>query len=276
MAKVFTGSYWTSLLEAEGDRALHALVQVVFIIILYLVARFVLNRAIAHGMDYIASKERAAGKETSVARIITLGNLLKSVSGYVLFFVVVFTVLMAFGINLVPVLTAAGVAGFAVGFGAQKLVRDVISGFFILLEDQYAVGDYVTIGAATGVVEEIGMRTTRLRDDDGRLIILGNGDISVVANHSRGGVILNVDVSIASDSDLDKAEEVLNRVGKDAAKELGGVVAPFKCEGIISMDSAKVTLRLSGRIKPEAEREINFEVRRRAWQALMAEGIRIA
>ena len=276
MAKLFTGRYWISLLESEGDRAIHALVQVVFIIILYLAARFVLNRAIAHSMNYISSRERALGKESSAARIITLGNLLKSVAGYILFFVAAFTVLMAFGINLVPVLTAAGVAGFAVGFGAQKLVRDVISGFFILLEDQYAVGDYVTIGSATGVVEEIGMRTTCLRDDDGRLIMLANGDISVVANHSRGGVILNVDIAVVSDSDLNKVEEVLDRVGKDAAKELSGIVAPFKCEGIISMDSAKVALRLSGRIKPEAEREITFEVRRRAWQALMSEGIRIA
>jgi small conductance mechanosensitive channel len=99
------------------------------------------------------------------------------------------------------------VAGLAVGFGAQKLVKDVITGFFLLLEDQYAVGDYVTIGTVTGTVEELGMRITRLRDDDGRLYILSNGDIGQVCNMSRGPLAGVLEVAIAASADVGHATQ---------------------------------------------------------------------
>jgi len=94
-------------------------------------------------------------------------------------------ILQAAGVNIVPLITTASVAGLAVGIGAQKLVRDWISGIFILIEDQYGVGDKVTVNAVTGLVEELGMRTTRIRDENGNLYIISNGDISQVCNHSH-------------------------------------------------------------------------------------------
>ena len=140
------------------------------------------------------------------ARVRALHAVLKSAVGFVLGFVMAIMVLQSAGLNIVPLLTTASVAGLAIGFGAQKLVKDVISGFFILVEDQYGVGDYVTIGPATGIVDDLGMRTTRVRDASGKLFIIANGDISQVYNHSRGALCVWTDIAVPASSDLAKGE----------------------------------------------------------------------
>lgn len=186
MKDIFTGEFWTDFLREAGAKALHSILQIALIIILLLVARAIAFRVINRTMTAIAAREEAEGRSGAAGRARTLGGLLRSVLSYVLVFIAAIMILRALGTDPVPLLTTAGVLGLAVGFGAQKLVRDVISGFFILLESQYSVGEYVTIGTSTGTVEEIGMRTTRLRDDIGRLTIIANGDITQVTNHSRG------------------------------------------------------------------------------------------
>ncbi len=177
---VFDREFW------EGDTSWMVLADVAKIILIYLILRFALYRlidkvlmpALAHGEKRIDAAQ--------ASRIKTLAGLVKSSLIYILNFVFGIMLLRALRLDPIPLLTTASVAGLAVGFGAQKLVKDMISGFFILLENQYGIGDYVTIGAVTGTVEEVGLRTTRIRDDSGKLYILSNGDISQVCNQSRG------------------------------------------------------------------------------------------
>src|SRR5262249_5012711 len=158
---------------------------------LYAVTRWLLGRAIDAVLASIIARStqaqtgyppgRAAfrvGGIDGAARLRTLQALLRSTVNYLLIFIAGMMIFDTLGINISAVLAGAGVAGMAIGFGAQRLVRDVITGFFILMEDQYSVGDLVTIGAVTGEVVDIGMRITRLRDATGRLVILANGDIS--------------------------------------------------------------------------------------------------
>ncbi|MBI2844472.1 MAG: mechanosensitive ion channel [Armatimonadetes bacterium] len=270
--EIFAAGFWQEFLRDTSARALRAAVEIIFIVVLFIVARIVLFRIIRRAIEVITARQAV----DEVARARTLGGLLTSVTGYVLAFVAGFMILMALGVNVVPVITAAGILGLAVGFGAQKLVRDVMSGFFILLENQYVVGEYVTIGSSSGAVESIGMRTTRLRDDVGKLVIISNGDITQVTNHSRGAVQMSVDISVAPESDLDGVCSVLGEVGSAMLRERTDVLEPFACEGVAAMDAAKVTLRLTGRIQSAARDEIELDLRRRAREALLRNGISLA
>lgn len=186
MKQFFTSDFWNKFIEKSAEHALPAVVEIVFILALFFIGRLILFRLINRTIALVIMREKAAGNGDSVARARTLGGLLRSVTGYVLIFIAGIMILRVMGADPLPLITTAGVLGLGIGFGAQKLVRDVITGFFILLENQYVVGECVTIGAVTGVIEEIGMRTTKVRDEEGRLTIISNGDITQVTNHSRG------------------------------------------------------------------------------------------
>lgn len=155
------------------------------VLVIFAILRFLAYRVVDRLIRALEERESHKPIPVSPARAKTLGSLIKSVIFYVLVFIAGIMVLRIFNVDIAPVLTAAGVVGLAVGFGAQKLVRDIVSGFFVVLENQYVVGEEVTIGGVTGKVEEIGMRTTQLRDKDGNFVIIPNGDISNVVNHSR-------------------------------------------------------------------------------------------
>ena len=152
------------------------------VILFFLIVRFIAYRLIGRVLKSLIGREPTP---VAAGRIRTLGSLIRSTAFYVLIFISGVMLLKIFDVDPTPVLTAAGVVGLAVGFGAQKLVRDIISGFFIVLENQYSVGECVTICGVTGTVEELGMRITQLRDEAGKLVIIPNGDIAQVVNHSR-------------------------------------------------------------------------------------------
>jgi small conductance mechanosensitive channel len=187
-------------------------------------------------------------------------------------------VLRDLGVDLAPILAGAGIIGLAVGFGAQTLVKDVISGFFLLLEDQYRVNDEVSIAGARGHVEEIGLRTTVLRDADGRVHIVPNGAVGVVTNHTRGWARALLDVSVAYKEDTDRCFEVLRRVGREleADAEFGPLLdGEFEYFGIEALADSAVVLRAGVRTRPEARVAVLRELRRRVKQAFDAEGIEI-
>jgi small conductance mechanosensitive channel len=200
----------------------------------------------------------------------------KSVAAYVIGFIAGVMILRALGVDPIPALTTASVAALAVGFGAQMLVRDVITGFFILLENQYAIGEYVTIAGITGTVEEIGMRITKIRDDVGKLTILANGTVSQVTNHSRGSLVSAMEISIPSGADIERATTLLNKIGETTSMDRNGdIVAPFRCDGIVAMDAGKVTLRISGRVSTGKQDEVLMDLRSRIRQKLIEDGIGI-
>ncbi len=145
-------------------------------------------------------------------RAITLGAVLRSIARAAIWFVAGLLILGELDINLAPLIAGAGVAGVAIGFGAQSMVRDFLAGIFIIIEDQYGVGDIVDVGEASGVVEEVTLRTTRLRDVSGVLWIVPNGEIKRVGNTSQLWSKSVLDIEVAYDTDLDQATEVIDRV----------------------------------------------------------------
>lgn len=277
MNSVFTADYWSSFWKSHAGDVLMSAGKIAVIIIAYLIVRFALGKLIKGVLNSRLAKLSGDLMQTRKARLHALQSVLMSAVGFILAFVAGVMILQSAGINVVALITTASVAGLAIGFGAQKLVRDVISGFFILMEDQYGIGDYVTIGAVTGVIEDLEMRTTRIRDASGKLYILSNGDISQVCNHSRGRLTLCVDYALAPASDLDKVRQALDGVGQSMAEDFPkDVKEPFACEGLTQVSAASVAIRLTGAVSPSSQDSIRMELNARVRQALEKNGIALA
>lgn len=230
------------------------------IIIFFFIVRYTVYGLINKVLKSISARE-GDDTTTRIGRVKTLGSLIRSVTFYTLIFISGVMILSTFDIDPKPVLTAAGVVGLAVGFGSQKLVRDIIAGFFIVLENQYSVGDYITIGTVTGTVVELGMRVTRIRDDIGKLVFIANGDIIQVINHSRGSVQAILEVNIAPDSDLDKAREAINILSEEIASKDDGILTAPKVVAITAVTAASVTIRISAEVKPGKQESVQTALR---------------
>ena len=174
---------------------------------------------------------------------------------------------------MTSLIASAGLVGLAVGFGAQNLVRDGISGFFILLEDQYGIDDYVAVAGVEGFVEDVGLRTTRIRDFAGDLHTIPNGEINFVTNKSRGPRRALVQVAVPYDADLVAAEQTLQQVALKAKSDLPEIVEGPSVLGITDLSQAQITFSLWARTEPLAEWKIERELRRRAKLALDEAGI---
>lgn len=209
-------------------------------------------------------------------RVQTMASVGRSVTSIVVFFVAVLMILSELGLDITPVLTSAGVLGVALGFGAQNLVKDFLSGTAILLEDQFGVGDVVDVGPVTGVVEGVALRTTQIRDVTGALWFVRNGEILRVANRSQGWARVLLDVEVAPDADLDRAKQVL----VDAAVALAGepewaeaVTEPPTSWGVESVSGDRAVIRLVLVTTPATKDDVARELRRRIGPALRGAGV---
>ena len=205
----------------------------------------------------------------------TLASLLKSVVRYVAYFVAAVNILEIVGINTASLLTAAGIGGLAVGFGAQNLVKDVISGFFIIFEDQYNVGDYIETAGVGGTVDEIGLRTTKLRDFGGELHIIPNGEITKVTNHSRGVMRARINVSIAYEEDLDRALKLLDEVCKELKEQREDIVEGPDVLGVSDLGSSEIVVTIIARTVPMQQWSVERELRKAILDKFEKAGIEI-
>jgi small conductance mechanosensitive channel len=209
----------------------------------------------------------------------TLGPLLTSVARYMVAFLVVVVILQQIGIDVRAILVSAGVVGVAIGLGAQSLIRDVITGFFILLENLIAVGDVITVGEHTGVVESVGLRVTKLRKFSGELRIVPNGELTAFGHHTAGWARLVVEAAVDYAEDVDRAIRVLAEVGRAlAAAHPAMVLEVPTAEGILRFGQAgqgEAVLRLHARVVASEKTPLELEARRRVKEAFAAHGIRI-
>ncbi len=194
-------------------------------------------------------------------KINTMGSLAVSIfrySTYILAGVVILTDVF----NLTSVLAAAGVGGVAIGLGAQSLIKDVISGFFIVFEDQYSVGDMISIDGMSGTVEILELRVTKIRNMNGDLYIIPNGEIKKITNHTRGNKAAIVDIPIAYSSDIKRAIEIAGMVCERASKEFDSFVEAPKVLGITELGTDNLNLRILGRTPPMQQWGIEREIRK--------------
>jgi moderate conductance mechanosensitive channel len=260
--------------NVTSEQFAYAIVKVIkvsaIVILMYLAIK--IGSAIIHKF---MERQRNSNSKFSLngKRSMTLEAILKSILRYaVYFFGIVGLFSQIFG---AITLTFAGIGGVAIGFGAQNLVKDIINGFFILFEDQYAVGDYINIEDKGGIVESIELRVTKIRDFNGDLHIIPNGLITRVTNHSRGNARVLVEVDIAYEEDVDKAIEVLSGVCEAfSAREENMVEGPMVA-GVTALKDSGLTIRVVGKAKPMTHWECEMTLRKEIKKALTSEQIEI-
>ncbi|HLJ54583.1 MAG TPA: mechanosensitive ion channel family protein [Chthonomonadaceae bacterium] len=245
--QLFTAAYWIEFWRHATENLLRTALQVAAIVIAYFIVSAVLTRLLNAMLSRLASHSRADGGSSERAgRISTLQSLCKSSLAYLLTFIFGVTLLKAIGFDIMPFITTASVIGLAVGFGSQKLIKDVISGFFIIVDDLFDVGDTVSTGGVTGRVQEIGMRVTRLVDASGRIVILANGDIGTLTNLSRNPIEEFVEVALAASADLSRAIQAINAAGAKLYEQADHKLrAAPQVLGVSAISAASVTLRVS-------------------------------
>ncbi|AYV65864.1 MULTISPECIES: mechanosensitive ion channel family protein [Niallia] len=180
----------------------------------------------------------------SRGRAFTLESLTNNLITYVLFFILIITILQLLGIDATAILAGAGIIGLAVGFGAQGLVSDLVSGFFLLLEKQLDVGELVSIGDFSGTVEQVGLRTTQIRGADGTLHFIPNREITQLSNHSRGEMQALVDIEISVHNNIPKTLEILKALCEHIAKENTVITDGPDVVGIQNMGPNTLTIRI--------------------------------
>ncbi|WP_058306967.1 mechanosensitive ion channel family protein [Gracilibacillus massiliensis] len=226
------------------------------------------------GKKLIKTALKKSSAKQSEARMQTLEKLLLNVFSYVLIFIFI---VMFFGIieqPIGPLLAGAGVIGLAIGFGAQGLVSDVVTGFFILLEKQVEVGDYITAAGYDGIVEEVGLRTTQIRGFDGTLHFVPNREIAGVSNHSRGNMRALVDIGISYDDNIDQAMNVLQGICDEFAEDARFVDGP-NVLGVQAFGSSEVVLRILGKTVNMEQWGAERDIRKRIKEAFDQNNIEI-
>jgi len=205
----------------------------------------------------------------------TLSRLIQNVVTYVIYFIALIMILEEMSVPVKSLLAGAGIVGLAVGFGAQSLVKDIITGFFIVFEDQFAVGDYVKIGQFEGTVEEIGLRTTKIKNWTGEVHILPNSGIIEVTNYSLHNSIAVVDVSIAYEEDIDRAEQMIQEYLKTIENKYEEIVSPPEVLGVQMLGSSDVMIRIIAETLPMNHVKIARVLRKEVKQYLDEHGIEI-
>ena len=210
-----------------------------------------------------------------VQRARTLGPLMKNAVAYVLAFLTLVIVLREIGVDVQALLVSAGVLGLAVGLGAQTLIKDVITGFFLLFEGLIHVDDVIEVGPHTGTVEAIGLRVTKIRMLNGALRVIPNGELTQFANHNRDWARAVVDVGVAYDTDVQRALETMERTAAQWARETGQALEPPQAQGIIRFADSDLVLRLAVKVRPAARFEAEVALRRRIKEAFERDSIRL-
>ena len=209
----------------------------------------------------------------------TLLPLARKTVATVLAMMVVFTILSAFGVDIGPLLAGAGVAGIAIGFGAQSLVRDIASGVFFLIDDAFRVGEYIDVGEAKGTVEHISLRSVRLRHHRGPLNTVPFGEIKTVQNLSRDWVLMKLEFRVPYDTDVERVRKIIKRIGAGLLEDpvMGGsFLAPLKSQGVYAMEDSAMVIRAKFMARPGEQFIIRREAFRRIREAFEAEGIPFA
>ncbi|MFJ9950530.1 mechanosensitive ion channel family protein [Kitasatospora sp. NPDC091207] len=269
-------------------------VRIVFIIVLALVLRAVVRKLITQliarmiksnetddepgRLGGLLANTGVVNPERRQQRSEAIGSVLRSVASFSILGTAALMVLSALGVNLAPLLASAGVAGVAIGFGARNLVTDFLSGVFMIMEDQYGVGDEIDTGVATGTVLEVGLRVTKLRGAGGEIWYIRNGEVKRIANMSQGWSTASVDVQVGYKEDLARVEALIQETAEAMAKEAPFdelVWAPVSILGVESVAVDSVVLRVEARTAPGKALSVARALRHRLKTAFDQAGIKV-
>ena len=273
-----TWEVFAARLLGIGVNAVQGLIRIALIIVLaYVIMQLV--RAGLNRLEAFLLRATARSEDTALAtskRIKTLSSVIWTLSAGLLWFIVALVILSQIGVNIGPILAGAGVVGLAVGFGAQHLVRDLVSGCFLLIENQIRVGDIAIINGNTGIVEAVTFRTVILRDQAGVVHVFPNGTINTLANATLDWSAAAIDITLPFRVDTDRVIEIMRRVGTEmkAEKEFASVILePLEVFGVETFSETTVTMKARFKTQPAQQYAVGREFRRRLKYALTAAGL---
>jgi small conductance mechanosensitive channel len=211
-------------------------------------------------------------------RVKTISNLLRKAASIAVFIIALMMILKEIGMDIAPIIAGAGIVGLAVGFGAQNLVRDVISGFFMIIENQVRVGDVAVINGTRGLVEEINLRTIVLRDLEGTVHVFSNSTINTLSNMSKGWSRYVIDVGVAYKENVDHVIQVLKEIGEGLSRDENFgplILEPLQILGVDNFSSSEVTIKCMIKTQPLKQWDVGRELRRRIKNTFDQKGIEI-
>ncbi|WP_416199011.1 MAG: Small conductance mechanosensitive channel [Sporanaerobacter sp.] len=258
----------------KENKELNVLGKIAKIAIIFLLARLgirIVNAIINNSLE----KRKKFKFEIDEKKANTLATILKNVNKYVFYFIALVPSLELFGIKATSILATAGIGGLAIGIGAQGIVKDVLTGFFILFEDQFSIGDYVKIGEYEGIVEEMGLRVTKIRGFSGELYIIPNNKIDVVINRVRGSMRALVEVSISYEEDIDKALKVLEDISLDLKNTEKAILEGPTVLGVSKLGEYDIVLTVVAKTEPMEQWRIERTIRKKVVEAFREENIDI-
>lgn len=273
---------YTALFEAIKEYVYAVIIAHALPILTIIAVAIIVNKFSAPVIERLVRKiilaDAFSSEEAERKRENTLIRIIHGATRLIVWIIALLTVLSEVGIEIGPILAAAGIVGVAVGFGGQYLIRDLISGFFIITENQYRIGDVVCFGETCGLVEDITLRMTILRDLDGVVHHVPHGEVSKVSNLSKGFARINVDIGVSYDSDLDKVVAVINEVGENLAKEPAwrdSILKPPQFLRVEAFADSAIIIKILGDTLPLKQWDVAGEFRRRLKGAFDREGIEI-
>jgi moderate conductance mechanosensitive channel len=281
MEKYLDTEFWSEIMAGFTKWVIYDIpVVLLILLVMFVLLRF--NRMFFRRLNnLLISRARRGHDEESLEaekRINTLSGILKGLGKILIWSIFSMIVLRRLGLDIAPLLAGAGILGLAIGFGAQELVRDFISGFFILLENQIRAGDVVRINGTAGLVERIELRTTTLRDFEGVVHIFQNGKINTISNLTKEWSAVSLDIGVAYKEDADNVMEVMRNVGTemigdDAFREM--FIEPIEIMGLDKFDDSAIVIKARIKTKPGSQWTVGREYRRRLKIAFDGRGIEI-
>jgi len=265
---------WAAVVNWLGAHGPHILVILVVGAVLW----FALNKFLPPIVGRLMATTKGESKEGIKKRRDTLVGVLSGVGRVFIVVVAIMMILDEAGVPIASVLVGLGIAGLAIGFGAQYLIRDLIAGIFIILENQYRVGDVARVADIAGLVEEVTLRKTVLRDLDGIVHHVPNGEIRVASNFTRHFSRVNLNISVGYGTDLDHAISVINRVGKELAEDEKWrkvIKSPPQVLRVDNLGDSGIDIKILGDVKPIEQWAVMGELRLRLKKTFDAEGIEI-
>lgn len=268
---------WNSAYDYLSNRDLWGnIVKRGFTILAIIIGTWIFLRIAKSALAQIFAIRLKSPLRLSERREATLIRLIENILTYVTYFIALVMILSEFDVDVRTLIAGAGVVGLAVGFGAQNLVRDVITGFFIIFEKQFSVGDYVRISGVEGFVEEIGLRVTKIKSWTGELHILPNGNINQVTNYSIHNSIAVVDVNIAYEERIPEAEKVIIHLLDELYEQFDAMIVKPEYLGVQNLGPSEVVLRIISEVQPMEHWVIGREIRKAVKQRFDEIGIEIA
>ncbi len=252
--------------------------KILVILLFSFVAYAILKRVIARGVRISIIKDSSSSVMAQKKREDTLSRIFGGVLKIVIIAIALMMVLQELGIEIAPILAGAGIVGVAIGFGGQYLIRDVISGFFIILENQYRIGDVVDFDGTGGLVEDISLRMTTIRDLDGTVHHIPHGEIKRVSNLSKFFSRVNINVGVSYSSNLEHVIAVINRVGQEMALDpiwKDAIIKPPQFLRVDEFADSSINIKILGDTQPIRQWEVAGELRRRLKIEFDKEGIEI-